>query len=308
MTIDSGPGNAPGLLLRAAGAVIWRGDPGDPEVALVHRPRYDDWTFPKGKVKPGEHVVAAALREVAEETGIAVRLGRPLTPVHYLKGPRLKRVDYWVARPILDGTGSGGGFEPGDEVDDIVWLPLREAARRLTYEWDPGLLREMTSAPLITTPFVLLRHATAGTRAEWHQEDSLRPLDSNGRHQAEIIADALTGFLPLSLVSSPTMRCVQTLQPYARRHELEIHLDDLLLEECYDRARTLDRVLNLFDTGTPAVVCGHGKVLPDLIGGLAERRQGGNVNDTELAKGAFAVLHRSGGSIVSVERHTAAGR
>ncbi|SDH20343.1 8-oxo-dGTP diphosphatase [Sinosporangium album] len=303
MTTDREPHGAPDQVLHAAGAVVWRGDPRSPEVVVVHRPRYDDWTFPKGKVKKGEHVVSAAMREVAEETGLAVRLGRPLRPVHYLRWGRLKRVDYWVAHPLGDPYDLDI-FEPGDEVDDLVWLPLREAAKRLTYEWDPALLHELTALPLATNPFVFLRHATAVRRGEWPHEDSLRPPDENGRRQAAIIADALTGFFPLSLVSSPTERCVQTLEPYATRHGLEIRLEGFLREEAYDPVRTLDLTLELFDSHAPTVICGHGKVLPDLIRGVSERRHGDPVEDAELDKGAFAVLHQSDGVIVSFETHT----
>ncbi|MFC4592373.1 NUDIX hydrolase [Sphaerisporangium corydalis] len=285
-------------VVRAGGAIVWRGDALDPEVAVVHRPKYDDWSFPKGKLKPGEHVIAGALREVAEETGLSVALGRHLPPVHYLKSGRLKRVDYWVAQVIEEVA-----QEPSDEVDELVWLPVAEARARLTYEWDAGLLRALTAAPLETTPFVLVRHAYAGSRQDWGGDDDLRPLDEEGEAQARTVADLLYGYRPSALVSSPSRRCVQTLLPYAAREALKIRTERLLTETEYDTAQSLALALALLDDGAPVALCGHGKVLPELITGLCENRFDGFAEDTHLRKGAIAVLHHVGGRVTAVERY-----
>jgi 8-oxo-dGTP diphosphatase len=276
--------------LRAAGAVVWRGDERRPEVALVHRPRYDDWTFPKGKLKAGEHVIAAALREVREETGMAVVLGRALPPVHYLHREQLKRVDYWAGRATEDSE----PFVPGDEVDEVRWLPLDEARRLLSYEWDPGLLRALVAAPLGTVPLVLVRHGAAGARHDWVGDDALRPLDVDGEAQAATIARVLPAYRPGVLVSSPSERCVQTLEPYAKSSGMGISLERLLSEESHDPQLTAAVVARIT---VPAAVSSHGKVLPDLIHALSRK-------DVHLRKGAFAVLHRLGGRVVGVERYT----
>ncbi|WP_240972639.1 NUDIX hydrolase [Nonomuraea composti] len=277
-------------LLRAAGAVVWRGEQSSPEVAVIHRPRYDDWTFPKGKLKPGEHVIAGGLREVREETGLTVLLGRALPPVHYMSAGRLKRVDYWVARVAGDD-----GFEPGEEVDELRWLPVAEARRLLTYEWDAGLLRALRAAPLDTVPLVLVRHGSAGSRSEWRGDDAARPLDADGAAQAAALATALPAYRPEPLLSSPSARCVQTLEPYAAAVDAEIRIEPLLSEESQDPHKTPALVGNL---AGPAAVCSHGKVLPGLIEALSGK-------DVHLRKGAFAVLHRAGGQVVSVERYPA---
>lgn len=284
--------------IRAGGAVVWRGDGDDPEVAIVHRPKYGDWSFPKGKLKPGEHVIAGALREVAEETGLSVTLGRHLPPVHYMKDGRLKRVDYWIARVVEEVA-----QEPSDEVDELVWLPVAEARARLSYEWDAGLLRALTAAPLDTTPFVLARHGFAGARQDWSGDDDLRPLDEEGEKQARTIAGLLSGYRPTALVSSPSRRCVQTLLPYAAGQALKIGTERLLTETEYDASRSLSVTLSLMDTGEPTALCSHGKVLPELITGLCERRFDGPVEDTQLRKGAIAVLHHIAGRVVAVERY-----
>ncbi|MEZ0073348.1 NUDIX domain-containing protein [Planotetraspora sp. GP83] len=289
-------------MIRAAGAVVWRGDETDPEVALIHRPKYDDWSFPKGKLKPGEHVISAALREVTEETGLDVVLGRCLPPIHYLKDGRLKRVDYWAARAV-DTTDAGGDVTAVDEVDEVVWLPLEKARRLLTYEWDAGLLRALTAAPLVTTPLIFVRHGLAGSRQEWKGDDDRRPLDEGGVAQAETLAGALHGYRPATLVSSHSKRCTQTLKPYATGHRLEIRKEQSLSESGYDAKDADKLVRKLFDSGEAAVVCSHGKVLPELLTMALEGRLDTLPADLHLQKGAFAVLNRVGGRVVNVERY-----
>ncbi|HEX4817054.1 MAG TPA: NUDIX hydrolase [Nonomuraea sp.] len=273
-------------LLRAAGAVVWRGEGSGPEVAVIHRPAYDDWTFPKGKLKTGEHVLAAALREVHEEAGLTVALGRALPPVHYVSRGRLKRVDYWTAQVVADD-----GFVPGDEVDELRWLPLAKARSLLTYEWDAGLLRALMAAPLATVPLVLVRHGSAGSRSDWPGDDAQRPLDADGASQAATLATALPAYRPELLISSPSARCVQTLEPYGAR----IRTEPLLSEEGQDPRKTTALVREI---AVPAAVCSHGKVLPGLIHALSGE-------DVHLRKGAFAVLHRAGERVVSVDRYAA---
>lgn len=283
----------------AAGAVVWRGSPEAPEVAVIHRPRYDDWSFPKGKRKPGEHVITAALREVHEETGLRVVLGRYLPPVHYLKDTRLKRVDYWLARAVAGED----RFQAGAEVDELVWLPVAQARRRLTYEWDLALLRAVTEGPLATTPLILLRHAWAGSRQEWRGDDTRRPLDRTGTEQALSLAGILAAYRPRVLVSSPSKRCVQTVRPYSLKSGAEIRRERALEETSYDPRRALAAALELLDAAEPAVLCSHGKVLPELIGEVCRERLGHRPRDTYLRKGAFAVLHHVAGRVVGVERY-----
>ncbi|GGU81871.1 NUDIX hydrolase [Kitasatospora aureofaciens] len=131
----TGTGRAPVVL--AAGAVLWlpgkpkpSGRLGRPRIAVIHRPKYDDWSLPKGKLDPGEGVVEAALREVAEETGFRCLLGPELPAQHYLAQGRPKEVRYWAAVP------TGGAFRPNREVDRLEWLPAGKARARLTHDRD----------------------------------------------------------------------------------------------------------------------------------------------------------------------------
>lgn len=119
----------------AGGVVIREGDP--PLVAVVHRSRYDDWSLPKGKLDPGEGFEEAALREVEEETGVRCRLGRELEPSSYRDQKGRKKLVRWF---LMEPLGAGGGFEPNDEVDELRWLSLPEAAELVSYEHDRRLL------------------------------------------------------------------------------------------------------------------------------------------------------------------------
>jgi 8-oxo-dGTP diphosphatase len=123
--------------VRAAGGVVTR----DGQVALVHRPRYDDWTLPKGKLDPDETFEDAALREVEEETGLRCRLVRELPPVDYEVRGRPKHVRYWLMEVEDDS-----GFAANDEVDELRWTDLAEAARLVTYERDGDLIAAARSA------------------------------------------------------------------------------------------------------------------------------------------------------------------
>ncbi len=134
-----------GDLVRAAGCVVWRVGADEPEVLVVHRPRYDDWSFPKGKLEDGEDWLDAAKRELEEETGLTGEIGVALDAVYYVdhKG-RQKEVRYWTMRA------DAGPFVANDEVDEIAWLTAADAKGRLSYERD-GLLLDQAAGKL-TSP------------------------------------------------------------------------------------------------------------------------------------------------------------
>ena len=168
--------------IRAAGAVLWRPGTEGPQVALVHRRRYDDWSLPKGKSLPGEHVLLTAVREVAEETGVRVVLGRRLPSTHYARDGGPKVVDYWAARAA---DVPQPRFQPNDEVDRLDWLELPAARDRLSYPHDAAVLDSFAAGPPDTIPFILVRHASAGSKTAWraagHEDDLIRPLDEPAR-------------------------------------------------------------------------------------------------------------------------------
>jgi len=129
--------------VRAAGGLVWRDGPnGDVELALIHRPAYDDWTLPKGKLHPEEEELSAAVREVEEETGFRCIPGDEIGVSRYVdrKG-RDKVVRYWTMRPV------GGAFRPSREVDQLRWVSPAEATDLLTYDHDRVLVKQFAASP-----------------------------------------------------------------------------------------------------------------------------------------------------------------
>jgi 8-oxo-dGTP diphosphatase len=298
-------GTDPGEV-RAAGAVLWR--PG-PEVALVHRPRYDDWSFPKGKALPGEHVLLTAVREVAEETGVRVELGRRLLTSRYQAGGRPKRVDYWAARPA---PGPQPGFQPGDETDRLDWLPVAEARRRLSYDRDARLLDDFAAGPAETVPLILLRHAKAQGKKAWqaagHDDDRSRPLDPAGQAQAEALTGLLRCFAAKQVISAPAGRCVATVRSYAALAGSPVRIEPSFaiarggepgpapgnVRQCVD---------SIVDSGQPAVICAHRENLPGMLEAACARLGAPVPAGPPLAAGAFWVLQAGAGRLVSAEQH-----
>lgn len=285
--------------IHAAGAVLWRPGANGPEVVLVHRPKYDDWSFPKGKAKDGEHVLRTAVREVWEESGVWPILGRRLSSQEYEKDRRTKHVDYWVA------TGGDGEFRPGDEVDEIAWLPLADAEVRLSYEHDADLLREFAAGPDHTTPYIVLRHTSAGDKKDWNGDDMLRPLDARGRTEAAALAETLAGYGPARVFSSATARCTETVLPYAARVGADVRTDWALSmgPPTATSKEAADRFVRLLADEVPTLVCTHGELVPNVITRAYQALNAQPPEDARLPKGGFWVLHVAGGFLVSAERH-----
>ena len=221
-------------LIQAAGAVVWRPGQAGPDIALVHRPRYDDWSFPKGKCERGEHLLATAVREVREETGLRVVLGRRLTSSVYQSAGGVKRVSYWAAR-----CAGSEGFAPSHEVDEVQWLPAAQARARLSYDRDMAVLDEFGAAPASTVPLVLLRHAAAGRKSDRASDravageraraaDLARPLDGRGLAEAGLLAGLLASYGTCQVVSSAAERCLATVRPYAAAAGVPVQVDPAL--------------------------------------------------------------------------------
>jgi 8-oxo-dGTP diphosphatase len=250
-------------IILAAGAVLWRYacESDATEVALVHRPRYDDWSLPKGKVEPGETEPVTAVREVEEETGYAAKLGRRLASVSYPVEQGTKKVRYWAARAL------GGEFTPNDEVDQLLWLPTADAMKCLQYPHDRKVLRRFAELPADTKTVLIVRHGAAGSRSRYKGDDRTRPLDKRGRAQAESLVGLLLAFGATDLYAAPRTRCHQTLEPLAEELGVAIHDEPLLTEEAYaeDHQSGRHRVLEIAKTDGTPVICTQGKVIPDLI-------------------------------------------
>jgi 8-oxo-(d)GTP phosphatase len=284
----------------AAGAVLWRPAPdlADIELALVHRPKYDDWSLPKGKRDPGEHLLETAVREVEEETGQRVALGRPLGVQRYPVLGRPKEVHYWAAR------GHHQAFVPTEEIDDLAWLPPAEAKRRLTHPRDHEFIDRLCAGPVATVPFVLLRHAKSVKRSAWGGEDADRPLDPRGKAQAERLVPILAAYGRLDVHSSDSVRCIDTVRPYARSQGVPIEIEPLLSEEGWTSSpeAALDRAAALLALGRPLVACTHRPLLPHVVTRLAATLQPGPPEPIE--PGAFYALHAADGVVVALEKHS----
>jgi 8-oxo-dGTP diphosphatase len=305
-------------LVRAAGAVLWRPDRASGssgiEVGLVHRPKYDDWSLPKGKLDPGEHIVACAVREVLEETGHAVRLGPGLGVQRYPVLDGLKEVLYWTAR----ADDSAPPWPGTTEIDRLEFVPAERALARLTHPRDGDLVRNAASIlgqpPTLTTPLLILRHSKALPRKRWDAPDPDRPLEPKGIAQSDRLAVLLACFGIERVISSDSLRCIDTVRPFATAARAHLELEPRVTEEAHDGAAAGagDAVRELLADPRPSVLCSHRPVLPTLFEALgtlpASPFTGRSVLGSTLSPGGFVVVHRrlsdaGPPEVVGVERH-----
>lgn len=283
----------------AAGAVLWkRGDDEVLLIALVHRPRYDDWSLPKGKLEQGESHIAAAFREVLEETGVTAIFGPQLGELAYEVEGVTKVVRYWSAKasqvPYL---------QPNPlEVDAVKWLSIEQARTRLTREGELSILNYFMEIGTDTTPLVLLRHAKAIQRLEWQGDDGDRPLDSYGQRQS---ARMLSNYFPYQIMeihSSDAIRCLETVEPLARSLKLNIMISEELGEYRYSRdsKAPLIYVRDVLEEGVPAIICSHNPILPNLMRKFIGKKNFKTLSWT-LNPGESWVLHHREGDIVAVD-------
>ena len=290
------PANA---TILAAGAVLWRwaDDDTEPEVALVHRPRYDDWSLPKGKLDVGETEPVTAVREVDEETGYAAVLGRRLAAVSYPIEQGTKKVRYWAAKAL------GGEFVPNHEVDELAWLTGAHAMKRLQYPHDRKVLRRFTKHPADTKTVLIVRHGDAGQKSQYKgADDRNRPLDKHGRAQAESLVGQLLAFGASELHAAPRLRCQQTLAPLAEELGVTISDEPALTEEAYaaDHHEGRRRILELAKSDGTPVICTQGKVIPDLIAWWCAR-DGVRPDKSRNRKGSTWVMSLAGGKLVAAD-------
>ncbi len=295
--------------IRAAGVVLLREHEGATQVCVLHRPNHQDWSLPKGKIDPGEHVVTAAAREALEETGERVTLGIPLPTQHYRVEGHRKSVRYWAG-----WVRSGGpGFSPNREVDDLEWLSPKAAEHRLTYPRDIGLMQTAVVAQR-TSPLVIQRHTQAVRRAVWgKKKDELRPLASSGRKRALALVPIFSAFGVERIRSSDTVRCQDTVKPFAVVTGRKIEPEHLFSEAGLDpdSAATFARLDELLVDPSAQVLCTHGPVLPSLLKHLAKEigiKPSAHHVDPALPPGGFIVFHRAFDDsgvlrVLAVERH-----
>jgi 8-oxo-dGTP diphosphatase len=273
--------------IEAAGGLVWRPTESGTEVALVHRPKYDDWSLPKGKLEAGEHPLAAALREVEEEAGARTVPGRPLGDARYTVDGRPKRVQYWSLR------WAGGAFTPSTEVDELEWVSVEKAGDRLTSDRDGFVVEEFLRDRRLTRACVVVRHAHAGSRAAWKGKDVDRPLDALGSRQAEVLAGLLDAYEVSRAYSADVRRCRDTLAPYADRTGLVIEDEHLFSESGYpsDPAAAVGRALDAVGSAGTVALCTQGGALPDLVVEMCRRLGTKPHGMRPVRKGSLVVVH-----------------
>jgi 8-oxo-(d)GTP phosphatase len=310
--------------VEAAGALVWRVRRGELQVLLVHRPRYDDWSWPKGKLDLGEALPAAAAREVAEETGVAVVLGAPLPTLRYRTADgRPKRVHLWAARPAAARDAAAlrarlpVAAASRDEIDDVRWMTAGRARRELTRKADAGPLDALVGmhekGRLATDVVVVARHGRARQRSSWKGEDTDRPLTPSGRAQAEALVPVLAAFGVRDVVTSRWERCAATVEPYARSAGVppgRAYLSEAEHER--SPARVAGGVRGLLESRRDVVLCTHRPVLPTVLDVLGQhsRRSVADALPTEdpfLRPGEVLVAHvgqtTKGPRVMAVEQH-----
>ncbi|GAC1444677.1 MAG: 8-oxo-(d)GTP phosphatase [Mycobacteriales bacterium] len=283
-------------VIRAAGGVLWRcEDKRGLHVALVHRPRYDDWSLPKGKADPGEHLLACALREVKEETGYDAVAGRPLGTSRYLAlaggRPLPKIVSWWAMRA------TGGGFEATREVDEMLWLRPDDALRRMTGTRGRSALRRFLRASPSTRTLLLVRNARAPSRSQWTGDEAARPLHPAGGARADELARLLSAYQPDVIASAAALRCVETVTPLAKALGLPVEIEPALGAAAHagDSSRALTRVQDLLAGRTSVAVCGEREVIRGLLAGLTGQRQ------PTVGRGSAWALSLDGGRLTGVD-------
>ena len=310
-SVDRSPANTAEIV--AAGALIWRVRDDVFEVLIIHRPNYDDWSWPKGKQDPGESLAETAIREIREEVGLQVTLGVPLAVTSYPVGGRPKDVFYWSAQ-LPEGARA---LADEGEVDELRWVTPEVARALLTNRDDLGPLDSLEALrgadALRTRPVIIARHAKAKPRSHWAAAEEDRPLAGTGKRQALASSGLYAAWAPNRLLSSPWLRCLQTVPPYSVEHGVAVKEKKSLSEAGAQRhpARTTRTVASLFEKDAPSLLCTHRPVLPIVMEVLGEHLWEGSpadilpAADPYLEPGDALVLQVTEGEnprIVSVER------
>lgn len=320
----------------AAGTIPWRVRDRKLEVLLVHRPRYDDWAWPKGKLEAGETLQDCAARETEEETGVAVRLGQPLGEVRYtLPGGGGKATTYWAGVPLdADSPAFGArmdvGRASGREIDDARWVTVSQAQKLLSYKRDHAPLNlladQYDDKRLETWTVLIVRHGRAMSRSAWKRDkwgkrsqgsEADRPLTPTGEGQAHGLVPLLAAYGVEDVLTSPWERCAATVRPYLEATRIGADMCGELTEAAHVDSpkavrKLVDRALVVPDV--PVAICTHRPVLPTVISRIASyapRRVQRTLPDDDpwLKPGQVLVAHiarrpRKGAIVVAAETVT----
>ena len=283
----------------AAGAVLWRKSKKKKiEVLIIHRPKYDDWTFPKGKAEVGEPLIACAYREVLEETNIETAFGPYLGEVEYLTNDGKKKVSFWSAKVIKEKE-----FNSNAEVDQLKWVEVTKVKELLTLDTDRKILEQFLRIEPDTKPLVLLRHAKAVTRDEWQGEDDDRPLDSYGQNQAKRLLAMYQVFNLEQIHSSDAVRCYDTVVAIAKGLSIKLEVTGKLSESTFkkDKEKAFDYAKDLMKLNESVLLCSHNPILPKMLNKLTKKSEV-NADEGKLLPADGWVIHRIGKEIIQIDR------
>lgn len=302
----------------AAGAVCWRIVDGKMMVLVIHRTVHGDVTIPKGKVDPGESLPQTAVREILEETGLAVSLGVPVGIANYpLGNGREKIVHYWAAE-VTEEAIRRSTFVPNGEVAALEWVTVKRARTYLSYPTDVEILEQFAALvdAGVTSTFAIiaLRHAKATAPSAWDGPDATRPLTARGVQQAASVVPTIAAWSPRRIISSTATRCVTTVTPLAVALGQEIRRSDLISQDAWEDGTSDVRAVvgKRVRARKTAVICSHGPVLPDILREIAlatGTTQGSYLSDAAaLETGAFSIVHLSltnpSSGIIAIETHS----
>jgi 8-oxo-dGTP diphosphatase len=294
---------------------------GAARILLVHRAGHADVSLPKGKVDPGETLPQTAVREILEETGLAITLGAPLGTVEYvLPSGRDKVVYYWSAE-VSEHALQLAKFQANDEIAALEWLSLEKARKKLSYEHDRDVVdrfaKRLKKNRARTFAIVAVRHGKAVAPSSWDGPDATRPLMHRGSDQAAAIVGGIAAYAPERIISSTASRCLATVAPLAAVTGLAVKAIAAISQDAHESGAdgVHDLIAKRLKKRANAVLCTHGPVLPRIIGELAA--QTGTEPDAALRRAAaldtgdFTVVHiaRRGTfkhGIVAVETHSPA--
>lgn len=286
-------------IIKAAGAVLWRDVDGEAiEIAVVHRPKYDDWSLPKGKLERGEAPITAARREVFEETGYISDFGPSLGTINYTNDDALKEVYYWIAKAHTQPTGEF----PLAEVDQLEWLSPQDAIRKVSNESDREIIWRFLEIGPRTYSLVLLRHAKALKRSEWQNDDDDRPLDAVGQVQARKLPQTFVPYGTTSIYSSDAMRCAETVFPLSQEIGKIITYVSDLSEYVFhkDKDAAIKYTEELIEQEENILVCSHNPILPNVIKKLVGKKVFKSFR-RELEPAEAIILHHRDGEVVALD-------
>ena len=285
--------------IRAAGAVVWRRLSDELlQIALIHRPRYDDWSFPKGKAEEGESDISCAYREVLEETGYETIFGPELGSIQYKVDGVEKKVKYWSAQAI----GNASKIMDELEVDQLIWVTLEDAYLKLTLDSDRKILKNFESFGADTNPLILLRHAKAVAREEWESDDGDRPLAHIGQIQAKRFLATMVPFAITEIYTSDAVRCYESIEQIARSLSINPVFSPSLSEYAFakDKKSWNKLIQDILENQSTSLVCSHNPVIPEIVKKLIGKKNFKEL-DHDLLPGEAWILHHKDAEVVAID-------